>query len=1244
MESILGTEGYPQLLRAIRYVRGRWRLRNLLKGIAFLILFGLVAFAISAYGMEHFRYSAWSVRLFRIFTYVALLGIVLRFVYRPLAKRVTHEQVARYMEEHDPSLKEAISSAIEMGRPLEGERDRRQLLSSALIDKLVHQAVERCETIDYGHAVDEDALKRSSAVLIAVALGGMISVLLSPSFMRYGASLLLNPMRSAQAASPYLIRVEPGDVGVARGADQLVTAELSGFDADDTAIALKVDGEEDWKRLPMNFDEAAGRYNFMMFDLDKNTEYFVEANGVRSDRFHVNVTDLPYVRQIDLEYQFPEHTGLAPQKVEDGGDVAALRGTKVVVTVHPTVRVPGGVLHVEGKEPVPLELAGAGGSSPGEEALLTASLNVEEDGFYRIELQGFDGQLRPSSPDYAIEALSDQPPSVTITKPGRDTKVSPIEEVFSEVKAEDDYGLAKVDLVYSVNGTKEKTVTLYQGRGKKDMVAGHTFFLEDFDLKPGDFISYYARATDTDVVSGPQKATTDIYFIEARPFDKRYSQAQGGMPGGGGGSGMEGTLSVRQREIVAATFKLIRDRDQYQKRDWEENLTTVALMEGRLREQVENLLRRMSNRGITEKEGDFATISESLKKALEEMGPAEEKLAAKDPDGALPPEQRALQHLQRADAVFRDVQVSFQSGGGGGGGQTASAEDLADLFELELDKLRNQYETVERGERQSTNNQVDEALQRLQELARRQQQENDRLKRQANRLQQSGGGGGGGSQKDLANEAEELARKLERLSREQSLPDLQDTARKLKQAANAMRRASARGDAGSLAEGLSALDKLKDARRLLDKNRSARLDRDMDDARQQLDAIQSQQERVQSDVSRLGSEGADGERMQRIFERKDELADRVANLESQLDRMARESRSEQKDTSRKIQDAANSIRENKIKEKIRYSKGVVQGRSPDYAENFEKLIGEDIDSLGKKLEDAAGSIGKSQETQVTEAIEQTRDLVRNLESLSDRIREQAEQKARGLKPADGQPGQSGEQARQGEKSESGKDGKDGKDGFEQGLRVRRQVGPGGPTFGAATRLRRLVQGLPGPGPEWRAELELPTRRDGKLAAERLVGSAGRSGVLRTELQLGALSAGHVLQRGDPPAAEGVPRANQGRGKAPAGARATEAPGSRSERHHSEHGGVRPEADLPEPARARQAPAGRRDRPQAVRVLAPSRARGQRRRTALSQRLGPGAPGVSQAGRGVLPVAVARQELRPARGLATVRPDATLEKR
>src|SRR6058998_1524127 len=146
---------------------------------------------------------------------------------------------------------------------------------------------------------------------------------------------------------------------------------------------------------------------------------------------------------------------------------------------------------------------------------------------------------------------------------------------------------------------------------------------------------------------------------------------------------------------------------------------------------------------------------------------AENDLKAVKPDNALSPEQRALKLLQQAEEQY-ELQVSMQNGGGGGGGgQNSMAEDLADLFELELDKLANQYEMQQRAEQQQNDHQVDEMVEKLKELARRQQQEMERQRRLAQAGQQSGCGGSSAGQRALADEAEKAARQLQQLTREQ---------------------------------------------------------------------------------------------------------------------------------------------------------------------------------------------------------------------------------------------------------------------------------------------------------------------------------------------------------------------------------------------------------------------------------------------------------------------------------------------
>src|SRR5688500_3290769 len=391
------------------------------------------------------------------------------------------------------------------------------------------------------------------------------------------------------------------------------------------------------------------------------------------------------------------------------------------------------------------------------------------------------------------------------------------------------------------------------GGARKNTSAEHTLYLEEMKLQPGDLISYCARASDADRAGG-KTSTTDIYFLEVRPFKREYRQAEQAGGGGGGGArgdASPGALSQQQREIVAATFKVVRDRASTSDKETRENVSTILLAQGRLREQVETLEKRLKQRGMLGGDSTSNKIAAELVQAIAAMKGAEERLARSAANDAVPHEQKALQHLQRAEAAYRDVQVSLENeaGGGGGGGAQPSAEDLGDLFELENDKLRNQYEQVERGEREQADRSVDETLERLRQLAARQQQEAERMRARAEQMSRSGTGGG--SQRQLAQETEELARQLVRLAREQSSPELDEAARRLRDAANAMRRsATGQGDQ-STAEAAAALRRLEEARRRLDEGRTSRLERDARDLVQRAERLAEEQRDVAKDVEEL---------------------------------------------------------------------------------------------------------------------------------------------------------------------------------------------------------------------------------------------------------------------------------------------------------------------------------------------------------------------------------------------------------
>src|SRR5215813_12688535 len=1007
-----------ELLEVIRSVRNRWRQRLAVRGIVLVLTGTLLALFLSASSLEALRFSVGAIIAFRLIAALWFAGLVWTFLVRPIRREVSDTQVAMYLEENDPTLEAAILSAIEATSGSVISQDH----SPHLVDKLVKQAIDQCRSAQRGHHVDKQALKRHVMTLGAVALAAILAVMLGPAYLRHGLSAMLIFTRAAAKSSPYSIEVTPGNAKVPRGSDQAVTARLVGFSSKDATLMTRSSAGAEFEPIPLVAGANPLAFEGMLFHLDKETEYYVESNGVTSSTYKMTVLDLPTVGKLELEYHFPAYTGLPVQKIDVGGDVAALRGTEVWMRITPTMTSPGGkiVVNEAGNDMLTKQADGT----------LTGKFVVKDEGFYKIELTGPHGEQVSASPKYTIDVLKDQPPVVAFTKPGRDNSASPVEEVFVEAKANDDFGITDVKLFYSVNGGAEKTVQLFgPGKTLQEVQAGHTIYLEELGVKPGDFVSYYAKATDNNGAEGNKTTTSDIYFVNVKPFRKDYKAAQSQAGGGGGGGGEVGQLSEQQRQIVAATFNVVRDKPKLTAEKFRENVVFLNLAQAKLRAQVDELVQKLEARvGVVDP--GFKAIAEALPKASAEMKTAENNLKAQQAKEALTPEQRALKLLQDAEQNY-EVQVRQGGGGGGGGGNSQLSEDLADLFELELDKLSNQYEMQKRAEQQGNDRQIDELSEKLKELARRQQQELERQRRASAAQQQASGGGGGAAQRQLADELEEQARRLEQLTRDQQRPELAEAARQMRQAADAMRQAAANGSRDGGAQAAAALNKLRDAQNKLERNQGDRAQRDIQNARRQAEELAKDQKDIASEVAGMGSGQPNQQgKAKALADRKDAMDKKVGDLQKDLEALANDTRRDQKDASRKLDEAAGSIRDKRVREKIRYSRSQLGGSPSDYAKAMEDDISTNLDALQRKIGEAEAALGQqSKKDALGRAADKAGDLVRGLQSLGERMRQQ-QQMARNGQNSQGQQ-QNGQQGRQGDQNQQGQQGQ-GQQGQQQG--------------------------------------------------------------------------------------------------------------------------------------------------------------------------------------------------------------------
>ena len=953
-----------RLNRYLRALEVRLRLEVVARGAAAIALIALgVTFAL-VLATNALAFSVSSVAVARVLLIISL-AVSVGFVLLAPLLRLSRKKAASQAEQRFPEFQQRLITFAERTPDAN---------SNAFVDLLAEDTIPVAEALDPG-LIAPSSRMAGFAAASAAALGTLLwLVLAGPGFLGHGAALLWAGTSRTGSQPFYDIAVSPGDAKVRRGGDQLVNARLVGFETKRAKLLVRYRGTTKWEEASMQPSSQGGGFEFLFAGLAESAEYYAAAGAIRSKTFTLSVVDLPTIKKMRVTYQYPAWTGLK-DTASDSGDLRAVEGTRARVEVLTDRLLANGVLALDEGANVPLQLK--------EGNWFTANVDIQKDGLYHVAALE-QGQRVRLSEDFFIEAQKETPPQVRIAQPGRDARVNPIEEVTVAVEAEDDFALYDLSIRYSVNGGEEKTVPLLARKGLKKAEGGATIYLEDFKLVPGDIASVYAAARDA-----LHTSNTDMLFIEAQPFEKEFSQSQQSGGGEGGEGQGQNRISDRQKEIIAATWNQIRDRAP-DPSTTAENARFLSDVQTKLRDQAQSLAARMGRRQLSGATEELSSFGKDMEAAAEDMGTAAGKLKARGWRDALAPEQRALQHLLRAEATYRQIQVAFGSRGGGAGGRGAG-RDLENLFDLELDTEKNQYETgQQRASGEQRNREVDEALQKLEQLARRQQELAQQRQNRQNFQQRW-------QQDMLRREAEQLQRQMQQLlsgagpsaSRgQQQDPRLRQALERLEQATRDMRRADQQSDA----EARRAAERLQEARDILRGLRSQ-------ESRQQLDELAAASEgiavrqrdlagRIRQQYGHLKpgevAKNADRKRDQQLAWEKERIAGEYQRLERALQDATRELAAGQRSASSKLRDALGELQKEEVGLKLKYGAEWIRRGYGSYALPREESVTSALEGLRDRLREAQSAMnrGGAKPGDVEQALAQVERLRGQLDGMS----------------------------------------------------------------------------------------------------------------------------------------------------------------------------------------------------------------------------------------------------------------------
>lgn len=959
----------------------------------------------------------------RVLLVSLLVAVVVLLLWLPL-RRLAKDEGSKVFEQRLPEEHGRIQTY------LDSRRREAQGVVSPLIELLAADTVSIAEKTPPAAVVSPRRLMLGSALAVLAVVGLGLLLGLGPSYWGFGSRhLLLGADLPREAITLKRIVVMPGDATVRRNSDVSIRAAVEGFRADDAQVFVRFADQEKWEGAPMRANED-GEFDFKLYAVRGPLSYYIDADGFRSAEHNIGVVDLPRIEKVRLTYSYPDWTGLDPLTDEESRDISAVAGTEVKVEVFADAPLQAPALIVDGQHQ---ELSNEGRASVG-------NIAVADPGTYQIGARVAD-EFVALSDEYKIEIVADEKPTIQIRKPGRDWRATSIEEVPVHIKAEDDFKLRDVTLHYSVNGGEWQKRPVGGGARSSENEALLSMeqlgeqASEEHRLAPGDLVSYYAVARDR-----KQTVQTDLFMVQVQPFERTFKQAQAGGGGGGGMTDEQGDISERQREILLATWNLQRndERNKRSRQQLEDSARMLSEFQRTLSQQARTLAQRTRARMDVDSDERIKTFVESLERASGLMEPAAGHLSAFRLQEAVPPEQQALQQLLRAEAAFREVQVSMQQDGGGEGSQ--AARNFEEMFELEMDVEKSQYESESQLSQQNKQQELNDTIRKLKELAERQ----ERLAQQQRQAQATPEQRW--QQEQLRREAEDLRRRLNELNRqqqqsgnssrqannsgqqggqqssssqgrngerEQERREVEQALQSVNQALENMRAANDSSGGSSSNNAQSARDagkNLRQALRQIDKPDDSKLDEALNKFADRSGELLEDQRRIEDNLHKALSSGELSMRGSRnglnqgsvrdLVEAKQRMASDLSELQDDMRNAVHEHRSKTPKTTQRLSEIVRDIEGSDVMYRLNRSAAeIYYGRARDAAPR-EGLITDALETLEQDLREAAGQAASERSQRRDSAttddlLAQVAELRRAVQSAQ-RVNEQAALDQRGL--------------------------------------------------------------------------------------------------------------------------------------------------------------------------------------------------------------------------------------------------------
>ncbi|MFK5854607.1 MAG: hypothetical protein QM503_00660 [Bacteroidota bacterium] len=447
-----------------------------------------------------FEYFSWSSTITRTVIFyifvVAVLIILIYYVIIPalklfkLGKNISYEEAAQIIGNHFPDVSDKLLNTLQLH---ENTSDSNVELLLASIE----QKSLLLSPIPFKNAITFKSNIRYLKYITPPVIILILILIISPGTIFNSADRIINHSTHFTKPLPYTIELINDDLTCAQHQNYSVKIKVIGDE-----IPSKIwiaDGGFNYRMLEI----IPGEYEYIFKDVLSDIYFTIITDDYKSEKYHLSIYPQPVIFNFDVYLKYPPYLHKQNEKIENTGDLIVPQGTTILWDIF--TRDTKKVLFITDDSLYQL--------FDKESNVFRQSIKIMYDINYTLVANNQFMQSEDSM-HFSIQVITDEYPVISVNEFKDELNYGVVN--FSG-SISDDHGFSTLYFYFrkdSIPESKWKREPLIIERNITRQYFDYMLMATDFNLFPGDALSYYFEVRDNDAVNGYKRAKSEMYYLK----------------------------------------------------------------------------------------------------------------------------------------------------------------------------------------------------------------------------------------------------------------------------------------------------------------------------------------------------------------------------------------------------------------------------------------------------------------------------------------------------------------------------------------------------------------------------------------------------------------------------------------------------------------------------------------------------------------------------------------------------------